>query len=216
MKWFRDRGGELSAIESALRAERPRLDAEAEREIAGRVGAPRARGGGRPVLALLMTTGATAAFLSFGGVGYAVDAVNTAVGGSSGQTASDDQYGGACVEYVNPHGKTIPPAGLTPPGTNPKGGENPDDFYQIGDSSGGDVIVKDLGSGLTFGPYPGGTAIKYTQAPGKTPSAQTIGSTNGQAGAVLVHITGTGDFQILLASNPELGGPTCLVPPPPK
>jgi hypothetical protein len=217
MKWFRDRGGELSAIEAALRAERPRPGAGLEREIAERVGGPRARGTGRPVLALLMTTGAAAAFLSFGGVGYAVDAVNTAAGGgSSGQTASDDEYGGQCVEYVNPHGKTIPPAGLTPPGTNPKGGENPDGFYQVGDPSGGAVLVKDLGSGQIFGPYPGGTAIKYTQAPGKTPSEEKIGSTNGQAGAVAVHITGTGDFQILLASSPDSGGPTCLVPPPPK
>ena len=159
MKWFRDRGGELSAIESALRAERPRLEAGLEREIADRVGGPRARGTGRPVLALLMTTGAAAAFLSFGGVGYAVDAVNTAVGGgSSGQTASDDQYGGQCVEYVNPHGQTIPPAGLTPPGTNPKGGENPDGFYQVGDPSNpnSEVFVIDLGSGTEFGPYPAG------------------------------------------------------------
>jgi hypothetical protein len=214
MKWFPDRGGEFSAIEAALRAERPRPDADLEREIADRVGAPRARGGGRPVLALLMTTAAAAAFLSFGGVGYAVDAVNTAVGGSSsGQTASDDQYGGQCVEYVNPHGQTIPPAGLTPPGTNPNGGENPDGFYQIGDSSNtADVFVTDLGSGITFGPYPAGTVIKYTQAPGKTPSEEKIGSTTGQAGAVLVHITGTGDFQIVQGESTQ----TCLVPPPPK
>ncbi len=214
MKWFRDRGGELSAIESALRAERPRLDAALEREIADRVGAPHARGAGRPVLALVMTTGAAAAFLSFGGVGYAVDAVNTAVGGgSSGQTASDDQYGGQCVEYVNPHGQTIPPAGLTPPGTNPNGGENPDGFYQVGDPTNPtEVFVIDLGSGTTFGPYPAGTAIKYTQAPGKTPSEEKIGSTNGQAGAVLVHITGTGDFQIVQGDSTQ----TCLVPPPPK
>jgi hypothetical protein len=56
--------------------------------------------------------------------------------------------------------------------------------------------------------------IKYTQAPGGTPSAKSIGSTNGQAGAVTVHITGTGDFQI----SPVGGGPTqtCLVPPKPK
>ena len=214
MKWFRDRGGELSAIEAALRAARPRPDAGLEREIADRVGASRARGGGRPVLALLMTTGAAAAFLSFGGVGYAVDAVNTAVsGGSSGQTASDDQYGGQCVEYVNPHGQTIPPAGLTPPGTNPKGGENPDGFYQICDSSNtAAVFVTDLGSNTTFGPYPAGTVIKYTQAPGKTPSEEKIGSTNGQAGAVLVHITGTGDFKIVQDGTTQ----TCLVPPPPK
>ena len=215
MKWFRDRGGELSAIESALRAERPRLEAGLEREIADRVGGPRARGTGRPVLALLMTTGAAAAFLSFGGVGYAVDAVNTAVGGgSSGQTASDDQYGGQCVEYVNPHGQTIPPAGLTPPGTNPNGGENPDGFYQVGDPSNpnSEVFVIDLGSGTEFGPYAIGTAIKYTQAPGKTPSEQKIGSTTGQAGAVLVHITGTGDFKIVQGDSTQ----TCLVPPPPK
>jgi hypothetical protein len=211
---FPGRGGEFSAIERALRAERPRPDAGLKREIADRVGAPRSRGAGRPVLALLMTTGAAAAFLSFGGVGYAVDAVNTAVGGgSSGQTASDDQYGGQCVEYVNPHGQTIPPAGLTPPGTNPNGGENPDGFYQVGDPSNpGEVFVIDLGSGTTFGPYPAGTAIKYTQAPGKTPSEEKIGSTTGQAGAVFVHITGTGDFQIVQGESTQ----TCLVPPPPK
>jgi hypothetical protein len=215
MKWFGDRGEDLSAIEAALRRERPRPDAGFEREIAERVGGPRTERGRRPVLALVMTAGAAAAFLSFGGVGYAVDAVNTAVGGgSSTQTASDDQYGGQCVEYVNPHGKTIPPAGLTPPGTNPNGGENPDGFYQIGNPGGGEVIVKDLGSGITFGPYPGGTAIKYTQAPGKTPEEKKIGSDNGQAGAVTVHITGTGDFQIIPVGSDT--GPICLVPPPPK
>jgi hypothetical protein len=115
---------------------------------------------------------------------------------------------------VNPHGKTIPPAGLTPPGTNPKGGENPDGFYQVGTTGGSQVYVVDLGSGHTFGPFDGGTAIKYTQAPGGTPGSKTIGSTKGEAGAVYVHITGTGDFQIV----PLDGGPTqtCLVPPPPK
>ena len=143
-----------------------------------------------------------------------VDAVQTVVSGGGTQTASDDEYGGPCVEYVNPHGQTIPPAGLTPPGTNPKGGENPDGFYQVGATGGGDVIVIDLGSGTQFGPFTGGTAIKYTQAPGKTPSSKKIGSDTGQAGAVSVHITGTGDFQIV----PVGGGPTqtCLVPPPPK
>ena len=59
------------------------------------------------------------------------------------------------------------------------------------------MLVIDLGSGTVFGPYPGGTAIKYTQAPGKTPNEEKIGSTNGQAGAVSTHITGTGDFQIV-------------------
>jgi len=213
MARFRDRDGELSALEAALRNGRPQPGAGLERDIAQSVGAPTGRRGARPALALLLTTGAAAAFVSFGGVGYAVDAVNTATGGGSG-TASQDEYAGGCVEYVNPHGKVIPPAGLTPPGTNPKGGENPDGFYQVGNSGGGDVIVIDLGSGTQFGPFPGGTAIKYTQATGKTPSSKKIGSDNGQAGAVSVHITGTGDFQIV----PVGGGAaqTCLVPRPPK
>jgi hypothetical protein len=213
MARFRDRDGELSALEAALRDGRPQPDAGLERDIAASVGGTTARRGARPALALLLTTGAAAAFLSFGGVGYAVDVVNTATGGGSG-TASQDEYAGGCVEYVNPHGQTIPPAGLTPPGTNPKGGENPDGFYQVGNSGGGDVIVIDLGSGTQFGPFPGGTAIKYTQAPGKTPSSKKIGSDNGQAGAVSVHITGTGDFQIIPVGGET--GPICLVPPPPK
>jgi hypothetical protein len=197
MNRFRDRAGAFFPYEAT----------PGERRSAGRAA--------RPMLALLLTAGATAAFLSFGGVGYAVDAVNTAVGGGGTSTPSQDEYGGPCVEYVNPHGKVIPPAGLTPPGTNPNGGENPDGFYQIGNTGGGDVYVKDLGSSTVFGPYPGGTAIKYTQAPGKTPSATKIGSDTGQAGAVSVHITGTGDFQIISAPDGTTG-PVCLVPPPPK
>ena len=98
---------------------------------------------------------------SFGGVGYAVSSVTGAVDRTNALTPSGDQYGGgSCTEYVNPHGKTIPPAGLTPPGTNPKGGENPDGFYQVGSTAGGEVYVIDLGTGTVFGPYPGGTVIK--------------------------------------------------------
>jgi hypothetical protein len=92
---------------------------------------------------------------------------------------------------VNPHGQTIPPAGSsTLPG--PQGGQNEDGFYLISSTTGVDVIVVDTGSGTEFGPYPSGTVVKYTEANGATPSEKTIGSTNGQAGAVLVHITGTG------------------------
>jgi hypothetical protein len=67
MKWFRARGGEFSAIEAALRSDRPRPDAELERAIAERVGGRKAERGTRPVLAIVMTAGAAAAFLSFGG-----------------------------------------------------------------------------------------------------------------------------------------------------
>jgi hypothetical protein len=162
---------------------------------------------------VVLTAGVFGAMASFGGVGYAYDSVRDAVNPANNVTPAGDQYG-QCTEYVNPHGKTIPPAGLTPPGTNPKGGENPDGFYQVGSPGGVEVYVIDLGSGKTFGPYPGGTTIKYTQAPGATPGARSIGSDTGQAGAVEVHITGTGDFEIV----PVGDGPTqtCLVPPPPK
>jgi hypothetical protein len=214
MAGFWNRGGEFSALEGRLKAHRQQPSVDVERAIGGRVG-QRSRKSGRAVLAIVLTAGVFGALASFGGVGYAVNSVKNAVSPTNALTPSGDQYGtGSCTEYVNPHGKTIPPAGLTPPGTNPKGGENPDGFYQVGSTGGSAVYVTDLGSGTVFGPYPGGTVIKYTQAPGGTPGSKSIGSTTGQAGAVYVHITGTGDFQIA----PVGGGPTqtCLVPPPPK
>jgi hypothetical protein len=120
--------------------------------------------------------------------------------------------GGQCEEYVNPHGQTIPPAGSsTLPGA--RGGQNEDGFYRISSTTGEDVFVVDTGSGTVFGPYPSGTVVKYTEANGATPSEKTIGSTNGQAGAVLVHITGTGDMGFRTADS---GLTVCLVPPPPK
>ena len=91
------------------------------------------------------------------------------------------------------------------------GGENPDGFYLLPGTSQDEVTVTDLGSNTSW-TFPGGSVIKYTQAPGGTPGFKSIGSTNGQAGAVLVHITGTGDFQIKLGDVTQ----TCLVPPPPK
>ena len=117
-----------------------------------------------------------------------------------------------CVESVNPHGKTTPPAGSTTlPG--PKGGQNEDGFYKIGTDTGASVFVRDKGSGRVFGPFPSGTVIKYTQAPGRTPSIKKIGSTTGNAGAVQWHITGKGDA---LVTSPGLVSAKCRVPPPPK
>jgi hypothetical protein len=117
-----------------------------------------------------------------------------------------------CEESVNPHGQTIPPAGSsTLPG--PQGGQNEDGFYLISSTTGVDVIVVDTGSGTEFGPYPSGTVVKYTEANGATPTEKTIGSTSGQAGAVLVHITGTGDMGVRTSDS---GITVCFVPPPPK
>ena len=119
----------------------------------------------------------------------------------------------ACTETTNPHGQTTPPAGsTTAPG--PRGGQNDDGFYKLTTNTGvSSVWVKDGGSGTIFGPFPHGTKIKYTQAPGATPSQKKIGSTSGQAGAVKWHITGTGDA---FAFSDDRVLVPCLVPPPPK
>ena len=115
-----------------------------------------------------------------------------------------------CEESFNPHGQTTPPAGSTTlPG--PRGGQNDDGFYKIGSDVGTTVSV--VTGGVTFGPFPSGSTIKYTQAPGASPSMKTIGSTNGQAGAVIVHITGPDE---LVVRSIDGATTTCLVTPPPK
>jgi hypothetical protein len=120
----------------------------------------------------------------------------------------------ACTETTNPHGQNTPPAGSTTlPG--PRGGQNEDGFYRISTDTGKAVVVRDTGSGTLFGPFPSGTKIKYTQAPGATPSQKKIGSSNGQAGAVQYHITGTGDAFVFPTNEPNHGA-FCRVAPPPK
>lgn len=131
----------------------------------------------------------------------------------------------ACVESVNPHGENIPPAGsTTSPGTNCHSGQNPDGFYLVGTLFPGDQIcdasVSDCvdaclfdTDGNSFGCFPSSTNIKYTEA--NTVSVKTIGSDNGEAGAVEVHITGTGDLVVCSAENLDQCT-TCFVPPPPK
>ena len=210
MKGFNN-GGEFGGIESELRSKRPRLDGDVNDSICRELGAGRSGRGRRAGLALVLSTGVLTALAAFGGVGYAVDAVQNTV--NSG-TPATDQYGGTCAEYVNPHGATIPPAGQTSPGTNPKSGENPDGFYQIGSTDGSEVYVIDTATGTKFGPYPNGTVIKYTEANGAEPKVLTIGSTSGEAGAVMVHIFGQGDPAV---QSVQGGAMTiCYVPPKPK
>ena len=95
----------------------------------------------------------------------------------------------------------------------PRGGQNDDGFYKISSDTGVSVFVVDLGSGTTFGPYPSGSTVKYTEANGATPNEKKIGSENGQSDAVIAHITGTGDMGVRTADS---GVISCLVPPPPK
>ena len=125
-----------------------------------------------------------------------------------------------CIETVNPHGQTVPPAGSTTlPG--PKGGQNDDGFYKLVAPEGTEPVklyVVDLGTGTIFGPFYDGANIKYTQAPGAKPSQKKIGSDNGQAGAVEAHITGQGDMAVYAVDADDRGSEwiTCFVPPPPK
>jgi hypothetical protein len=125
-----------------------------------------------------------------------------------------------CIETVNPHGKTVPPAGSTTlPG--PRGGQNDDGFYKLVAPEGTEPVklyVVDLGTGPVFGPFYDGANIKYTQAPGAAPSIKKIGSDKGQAGAVEAHITGKGDMAVYAVDADDRGSEwiTCFVPPPPK
>jgi hypothetical protein len=94
-----DRG--LGDLERALRTERPELDRSVQRGIVDRISAsPVRRGGGfRIALAGVMTAGVFGAMAAFGGVSYATNSVQHAVGvsGSNNKgwnyTPSCDQYG---------------------------------------------------------------------------------------------------------------------------
>jgi len=101
-----------------------------------------------------------------------------------------------CIETVNPHGHTVPPAGNTTlPG--PNGGQNEDGFYYLWATDNLDptpqIFVEDTGSGTVFGPFPYSVVIKYTEDSEATPELKKMGSDKGKAEYVTVHIIGTGD-----------------------
>ena len=108
-----------------------------------------------------------------------------------------------------PTGRTSAAGSTTLPG--PNGGQNEDGFYKIGSDVGTAVTV--VTGGVTFGPFASGSVIKYTQAPGAAPTSKTIGSSTGQAGAVIVHITGPDELVVVSVDGSRT---TCFVPPPPK
>lgn len=122
----------------------------------------------------------------------------------------------ACTETVNPNGNNVPRAGQQSPG------QNEDGFYGLGGTDALDpdveIFVIDTGTGTVFGPFPAGTNIKYTQAPGATPESKPIGSSEGAAGAVAWHITGQGDMAVYAVddSGNQSDPVSCLVPPPPQ
>lgn len=133
----------------------------------------------------------------------------------------DEPPQAACIESVNPHGQTIPPAGRTTlPG--PRGGQNEDGYYilKAEDAAGLPLPIEILSLSLVggpFGPYPSGTTVKITEAPGVTPMVTKIGSTNGKAGAVTDHIILDADaLMIATDADGDRIALRCLVPPPPK
>lgn len=103
-----------------------------------------------------------------------------------------------------------------PPGPNPAGTEpsatNEDGFFKMVATDNVDpsvsIYIKDLGSGMVFGPYRSGTTFKLTQAPGAPVKARDF------TGDVAWKFTFNGDAQLIAtdaAGNTATA--TCLVPP---
>ena len=118
---------------------------------------------------------------------------------------------GSCTPTTNPAGKKVPPAGK-----NPKSGQNPDGFYLLSVSDNLDpspqIFIDDTGSAAVFGPFPDGTKIKLTQAPGAKPSQKP------GAGVIDWKIKLKGDAALFFEdASGNVSGPVfCRVPPPPK
>jgi hypothetical protein len=116
----------------------------------------------------------------------------------------------SCRPTTNPSGNNIPPAG-----ENPKSGQNPDGFYillatDLVDPN-PDIFVDDSASSFLAGPYPSGTKIKLTQAPGTTPNAKP------GPGEIDWHIKLKGDAIVIATdASGNSASVTCRVPPPPK
>ncbi len=124
----------------------------------------------------------------------------------------------SCMESVNPSGKNTPPAGSTTlPGS--KGGQNEDGFYELigEDEQDGTapVFVTNASGSATFGPFSSGSVVKITEAPGRTPTAKSMGGPNS---AVAAHITLDSDAFVFAVDSFGEESPvvSCLVPPPPK
>jgi hypothetical protein len=142
-----------------------------------------------------------------------------------------------CVEAVNPHGNNVPGGKANGKGQ----GVNPDGFYKLFAEDNRDpepiilVLYWDpeatdpdgnLGWWVPLGDKDNpdqlfvllsGTVVKFTEAPGATPSYKKIGSTKGQAGAVAWHITLPSEPVVLAVDDSgNWAAFPCFVPPPPK
>jgi hypothetical protein len=112
----------------------------------------------------------------------------------------------SCVPSVNPSGQNIPTAG-----NNPKSGQNPDGFYQVGAS---DACTASPAITLGGIPLASGETIKITQTPGG--SGVTFVGTMGPL-AIKHFQVGPGDAVIVVTDGSgNTATASCLVPPPPK
>jgi hypothetical protein len=109
-----------------------------------------------------------------------------------------------CTPTTNPAGKNEPPA------------NNEDGFFELTADDAVDpdpeIFVRDSASAAVFGPFPSGTRIKLTQAPGATPEIKP------GAGVIDWKIRLKGDAVVVAVddSDNESDPVSCLVPPPPK
>lgn len=113
-----------------------------------------------------------------------------------------------CVQSVNPSGKNVPAAG-----NNPKSGQNPDGFYQVGAT---DVCTASSAVKITLGSFTlaQGETIKITQSPGQ--SGVTL--VNEMGPLAIRHFRVGPDDAVITATDAAGNTATvsCLVPPPPK
>ena len=130
----------------------------------------------------------------------------------------------SCVESVNPHGNNVPGEDRNSNGKD-KNNKNPDGFYEITVSDICDA-TPDLWVGTADDPYlfnlsefveDGKIVVKFTEDADAVPECKKMGSSNGEAGAVIWHIILPTD-PVVSAVDDSGNVQTCtgcLVPPPP-
>jgi hypothetical protein len=152
---------------------------------------------------------------------YSVPVAPSSLGNDQVNVSTEIAGHTSTVSVIKHWVDTTPPEAACPEGVNPGGNHvpnvhNEDGFFLLTATDLVDpnpsIFVVDSGTGTVFGPFPSGTNVKYTQAPGATPSISP------GAGAVNWQIKGQGDMQVYAVdgSGNQSATVSCLVPPPPK
>jgi len=151
---------------------------------------------------------------------YSVPVAPSSLGTDTIHVSTDIAGHTSSVSVIKHWVDTTPPVAACPEGPNPGGhvpnAHNEDGFFRLTATDAVDpnpsIFVVDLGTGTVFGPFPSGTTVKYTQAPGATPSISP------GSGDVDWKIKGKGDMGVYAVdgSGNKSATVSCLVPPPPK